>query len=82
MNEVEDRLEKLDNLIKVQADEGNWNYSPYMHGLLIGMLVAKSVFTDEQPEYPDAPEHWIEDFETMDKLNKSGTTIEVTENES
>ena len=76
MSEVEDRLEKLENLIKIQADNGNWDYSPYMHGLLVGMLVAKSVFTDESPEYPDAPEQWLEDIEMLDKFNKSGAVIE------
>ena len=81
MSDIEDRINKLQDLINTQGDSGNWDYDPYMHGLYNGMCLARSVFDDEEPDFKDSPEHWLADFDTMDKLNKSGTTIEVTENE-
>jgi len=75
MSEIEDRLKKLEDLIKIQADDGNWNYNDYMYGLLNGMLLAQSVFDDKTPDYPDAPNQWISDLETLDKFNKSGAVV-------
>lgn len=75
MTEQDINLKKLEDLIKIQETDGNWNYSPYMLGLLNGMYLARSVFTDEDPQYKDHPETWIEDFETLQKFNKTNTVI-------
>jgi len=75
MSEIEDRLEKLEELIKIQAEAGNWDYCPYMFGLLNGMLLARYVFDDNDPEYPDSPDKWLEDVALLDKFNKSGVVI-------
>ena len=79
MNESEEleiyraSIESLKDLLKTQCSDGNWNYDPYMHGMANGMILALSVFTDEQPVFLDAPDEWITDKASA-KLN--GTAIE------
>jgi len=81
MTELEDKVKKLTNLINIQESTGNWDYSPYMFGLLNGMLLARSIMetspddADSDPFYKEAPETWIEDLDILEKLNKSGIVI-------
>lgn len=57
-----DALEKLQEMIKTQSTDGNWNYTPYMTGLLNGLLLAQSVITDDhEPEYRDVPDWCIDE---------------------
>ena len=65
--------EKLDDLIAVHCDDGNWNYDPYMHGFANGLLLAKAVLNNEDPEYLEAPETWKKDVEL-----KAGVATEET----
>ena len=53
--------EKLDDLIKIQCSDGNWNYDPYMHGMANGMILARSIIQGEEkePEYLEAPKEWL-----------------------
>jgi hypothetical protein len=51
--------EKLDDLIEIQCSHGNWNYSPYMHGMANGMILTKAILTDTDPVYLDAPKEWL-----------------------
>lgn len=46
---------KLDDVIKTQCSNGNWNYSPYMHGLTNGLILAKAILEEKDPIYLDAP---------------------------
>ena len=39
--------------------DGNWNYSPYMHGLYNGLALAYSNITVRPVEYKDAPNEWL-----------------------
>lgn len=55
--------EVLDDMLAVQCADGNWNYDPYMHGLANGLLMAKSIFTKEEPDFLEAPETWKKDVE-------------------
>lgn len=55
---LEDKINKLQDLIDVQATPGNWDYDPYMNGLLNGMLIAQSVLKDVEPNFPDSPKEW------------------------
>ncbi len=73
---TEEQLKKLDDLIAVQADHGNWDYSEYMYGLLNGMILARAVLGEANPDYPDRPEQWIQDFDALEKFNKSGAVID------
>lgn len=53
--EIEKKLEKLDDLIRIQGSEGNWNVSPYMTGLYNGLILARSVFSGEEPDFRKTP---------------------------
>lgn len=54
-------MERLNNIIGIQSQHGNWDCNPYMLGMLNGLLVAKSLFTDECPLFKEAPEQWLDD---------------------
>lgn len=53
----------LDELIKIQGTDGNWNYDEYMYGLLNGLIVANAVVDDKDAVFPEAPEFFIRDME-------------------
>ena len=50
--------QRVQDVIDIQATDGNWDHDPYMHGFLNGMLMIQSVITDQEPEYRDAPDKW------------------------
>lgn len=52
----------LDDVIKIQCANGNWNYDPYMHGLANGLIMAKSLISKEEPKFLDAPKKWLKDY--------------------
>jgi hypothetical protein len=54
-------LGELDKVLAIQASDGNWNYDAYMHGMLNGMIMAKSCITGETPEFREAPKQWLAD---------------------
>jgi|GEM_PF-2761008 len=68
-------LSKLEELVKVQSQHGNWDNNPYMHGMANGMILAVSVLLEQEPEYLEAPEMFLEDAKLLDKLHKSGIII-------
>lgn len=41
----EQRLEDLENVIKIQCAEGNYNANDYMHGMANGLLLARTIIT-------------------------------------
>ncbi len=57
----------LREMTAVQCNDGNWNYSAYMHGMANGMIFALSLFDDKRPEYLEAPEVWLEDVPNNEK---------------
>jgi hypothetical protein len=58
MNVENKRIDTSEHLIKIHSKDGNWNYDPYMHGLLNGMKLIHSVYTDKEYEPYDAPKQW------------------------
>ena len=54
----DDTNTELDEIISVQCRDGNWNHSPYMHGLTNGLILARALLTDTDPEYLDTPKVW------------------------
>jgi hypothetical protein len=62
MKSYKKRLENLEDIIKIQCSSGNWNYNEYMHGLANGLIMARSLFTDEEPEFLDSPKKWRKDY--------------------
>src|ERR1035437_8806814 len=51
---------KIEDLIKIQSTNGNWNYSEYMYGLLNGLIVANSVIDGTEANFPKKPGKWLE----------------------
>lgn len=56
---IEERIQKLEDLIKIQSQDGNWNYDPYMHGLANGLILALATLKGKEPKYLDAPKEWL-----------------------
>lgn len=61
------RVETISNLIGIQSENGNWNYDPYMHGMLNGMLLCfYSMVNSDHSLFINAPKEWLsEDYEGM-----------------
>lgn len=48
------------SLVDIQSASGNWDYDPYMHGMLNGMLLIQNVAFDDGPYKPyDAPDTYL-----------------------
>jgi len=62
------KIKSLAELIEIQGDNGNWNYDPYMHGMLNGMILSQSVFTDKDPIFKEAPEKWLYDKSIIGRI--------------
>lgn len=54
---LEERLDKLKEMTEVQCSNGNWNYDPYMHG----MIFCEALMQDKDPVFLDAPKVWLHD---------------------
>lgn len=64
-DELRTRREAIDEMIKIQLTDGNWNYDSYMHGMANGLLVAQAVMYDLHDfEGLSAPDKWLCDRET------------------
>lgn len=55
------RLKTLDDILKIQCDDGNWNYDEYMFGFANALILAQAIMTDAEPEYLERPKEWIKD---------------------
>lgn len=61
-------IEHLRNALDIQCSEGNWDYSPYMHGMANGMIYAWNTLLEFVPhikrrEFLEAPAEWLEEPE-------------------
>jgi len=52
-------IEEIDDILKVQCADGNWNYNSYMHGLANGMILIKSIVTGNEPKFLNPPKRWL-----------------------
>lgn len=68
--EFRKRVNNLGNLIDIQASKGNWDYDPYMHGMLNGMILSHATMLDIEPIFRDAPEEWLHK-----KVNRISCTL-------
>ena len=59
-------ISDLEDLLKVQCSDGNWNYDPYMQGMANGMILAMSLLKGVTPEFLDAPDVWGKDSPYID----------------
>lgn len=60
---MEEKIEKLRDVVAIQKLDGNWNYSNGMLGLANGLILALSIMEGNDPEYLEKPEEWLEDKE-------------------
>lgn len=60
------RLDSLQDLVRVQSSEGNWNYDPYMFGLANGLLLAQAVIEGTECKYFETPPIWQRGNEPSD----------------
>ncbi len=56
-------VKTLKEMTTVQCRDGNWNYDAYTHGMTNGMIFALSIFEGGKPEYLEAPDVWLKDYE-------------------
>tara|TARA_R110002110_G_scaffold127177_4_gene305970 strand:+ start:1007 stop:1279 length:273 start_codon:yes stop_codon:yes gene_type:complete len=54
-------VEALEDLLKVQCSDGNWDYDEYMHGMANGMILALSLFKAGEVKFLEAPDVWGKD---------------------
>lgn len=73
------QLKDLYNICDIQSQDGNWNYDEYMRGMANGLILAKSIFTGEDPDYKDTPKEGYLGEDLLDikvllkKINEVGT---------
>lgn len=58
------KVETLREMVKLQCENGTWNYDSYMHGMANGMIYALSLFEGGNPVFLSAPEKWRRDMPT------------------
>lgn len=66
-------LERAHEQLDVQAQHGNWNYDPYMHGMYNGMECVLATVEGRTPDFRKPPEKWLHvnpDTETIVELKK------------
>lgn len=64
------RIETLENVVDIQSSPGNFNYSPYMHGLGNGLILALSIMRDSECKYLENPKVWLCDNQTRGDNNE------------
>ena len=57
---LEERIETIRELTKIQTSDGNWNYNVYMHGMANGMILCLAIMEDIEPEFLGPPKNWLE----------------------
>ena len=56
LTRVLDRKAKLEAAIEDMAQDGNWNYDPFMLGIYNGLVYARAILENKVPQYRDRPE--------------------------
>ena len=69
------KIRELQDCLDLQCADGNWNHSPYMHGMANGIIFAMSVLTGEDPEYLDPPDVFLCELEELEKFIKASTVL-------
>lgn len=72
-------LKTLHDILAIQKSDGNWDFDPYMHGMLNGLVLAESAMTGEEPEFREAPPKWIgksREERTAEKLRKKNPALQ------
>ena len=56
MKTLEERVEDLKSITKVQCAEGNFDHGEYMRGLANGLILALSVMEGSEPVFKEYPQ--------------------------
>ena len=70
MQSLDEIRDTLQTLIDIQFTDGTWNYDEYHYGILIGLLIAKSVLYDDDIDLPPTPEKWLRDINEEKKFSE------------
>jgi hypothetical protein len=62
VSDFKKQIEDCLDLMRIQGNEGNWDYDPYMHGMYNGMELILAVFEKREPVFREAPEVWRKDI--------------------
>lgn len=55
MTEVGRRIDGLKSIRDQQSKDGLWNHDAYMHGMANGLILAASLFENEEPKFINPP---------------------------
>jgi hypothetical protein len=58
-------IDSLDEIVKIQCADGNWNYDPYMMGLANGLIMAQAIIKGTEPTFLSAPKKWLKDYPSL-----------------
>ena len=58
---IRKRIEDLNEAVRIQTKDGNWNYGPYMFGMANGLILAKACIAGTDPQYLEKPDVWLKD---------------------
>ena len=62
LEQYREAIKSMEDCLRIQLSNGNWNYDQYMQGMANGMILFHSFFTGgDSPEFMDAPDVWIKD---------------------
>jgi hypothetical protein len=60
---MDKRFADLQNVIDIQRSPGNYDFDPYMHGILNGLIMAQAILTNKEPVFVPvfvtAPDNWL-----------------------
>jgi hypothetical protein len=59
MRIIDRTFEQIEEMVKIQGRDGNWNYDEYMHGMYNGMELILAMIEERSPNYRNAPERFI-----------------------
>lgn len=66
-------VQALEDLIKIQCSDGNWNHDEYMHGMANGMILTLSLFKNGDVDFLEAPKVWGKDIHTKSNIPSVAT---------
>lgn len=78
---LQDITEGLDDLIKVQCSDGNWDYDEYMRGMANGLILARTLIDGNDPEYLEPPEIYLQAYAMLDDLIEKGVVLNPSDRE-
>ena len=57
-------VEAIEEMVKIQTSNGNWNCDPYSLGYANGLILALATMKNEEPVFLNKPDAWLSDVPT------------------